>query len=126
MSVPTMNSIVLALRFLFTQTLDRPDLARRLVRLAHPRNLPVMPSRDEVARLLNATTCFKHQAALSVAYGARLCVAEVSTLKVTDVDSERMLLRVERGKGGHYRNAMLLRTCSPCCVSGGRWGDSRV
>ena len=105
--VPTMNSIVSALRFFFTHTLDRPDLARRLVRLAHPRNLPVVLSRDEVARLLNATTCLKHQAALSVAYGAGLRVAEVSMLKVADVDSERMLLRVERGKGGRYRNAML-------------------
>lgn len=85
--VPTMNSIVSALRFFFTQTVDRPDLARRLVRLAHPRKLPVVLSRDEVARLLNATTCLKHQAALSVAYGAGL--------------------RVERGKGGRYRNAML-------------------
>jgi integrase/recombinase XerD len=96
--VPTMNSIVSALRFLFI---------RRLVRLAHRRNLPVVLSRDEVARLLNATTCLKHQAALSVAYGAGLRVAEVSMLKVADVDSERMLLRVERGKGGRYRNAML-------------------
>ena len=105
--VPTMNSIVSALRFFFTHTLDRPDLARRLVRLVHTRNLPVVLSRDEVARLLNATTCLKHQAALSVAYGAGLRVAEVSMLKVADVDSERMLLRVERGKGGRYRNAML-------------------
>src|SRR6185312_5351094 len=84
-----------------------PDLARKLVRLAHPRKLPVVLSRDEVARLLNATTCLKHQAALSVAYGAGLRVAEVSALKVGDVDSERMLLRVERGKGGQHRNAML-------------------
>ena len=105
--VPTMNSVVSALRFLFTQTLDRPDLARRLVRVSHPRKLPVVLSRDEVARLLNATPCLKHQAALSVAYGAGLRVAEVSMLKVRDVDSERMLLRVERGKGGQYRNAML-------------------
>jgi integrase/recombinase XerD len=104
---PTMNSIVSALRFFFTQTIDRPDLARKLVRAAHPRNLPVVLSRDEVARLLNATTCLKHLAALSVAYGAGLRVAEVAALKVTDVDSERMLLRVERGKGGRYRNAML-------------------
>jgi site-specific recombinase XerD len=104
--IPTMNSIVSALRFFFTHTLDRPDLARRLVRLAHPRRLPVVLSRDEVARLLNAT-CLKHQAALSVAYGAGLRFAEVAMLKVADVDSERMLLRVERGKGGRYRNAML-------------------
>jgi integrase/recombinase XerD len=105
--VPTMNSIVSALRFFFTHTVDRPDLARKLVRLARPRKLPVVLSRDEVARLLNATTCLKHQAALSVAYGAGLRVAEVSALKVSDVDSERTLLRVERGKGGQYRNAML-------------------
>ena len=104
---PTMNSIVSALRFLFTSTLDRPDLARKLVRVAHPRNLPVVLGRDEVARLLAATICLKHQAALSVAYGAGLRVAEVAALKVADIDSERMLIRVERGKGGQYRNAML-------------------
>src|ERR1700730_7010815 len=50
---PTMNSIVSALRFFFTYPVDRPDLARRLIRVAHPRNLPVVLSRDEVARLLN-------------------------------------------------------------------------
>ncbi|MCC5979920.1 MAG: site-specific integrase [Salinarimonas sp.] len=105
--VPTMNSIVSALRFFFTHTLDRPDLARKLVRLSHPRKLPVVLSSDEVARLLNATTCIKHQAALSVAYGAGLRVAEVSMLKVADIDSERMLLRIEHGKGGRCRNAIL-------------------
>src|ERR1700727_2343646 len=104
---PTMNSILSALRFFFTQTIDRPDLARKLVRAAHPRNRPVVLSRDEVVRLLNATTTAKYQAALSVAYGAGLRVAEVAALKVTNVDSERMLLRGERGKGGRYRNAML-------------------
>jgi site-specific recombinase XerD len=106
-SVPTMNGIVSALRFFFTHTLDRPELARKLVRVSQPRNLPVVLSRDEVARLLNATNCLKHQAALSVAYGAGLRVAEVAMLKVRDIDSERMLIRVERGKGGQYRNAML-------------------
>jgi integrase/recombinase XerD len=104
---PTMNSIVSALRFFFTHTIDRSDLARKLIRVAHPRNLPVVLSRDEVTRLLNAAICLKHQAALSVAYGAGLRVAEVAALKVSDIDSERMLLRVERGKGGRYRNAIL-------------------
>jgi integrase/recombinase XerD len=94
--VPTMNSIVAALRFFFTHTLDRPDLARKLVRTGHARKIPVVLSMDEMRRLLNATTCLKHQAALSVAYGAGLRVAEVSMLKVSDIDSERML-----------RNAML-------------------
>src|ERR1700689_273331 len=64
--VPTMNSIVSALRFFFPHTLDRPHLARRLVRVMHPRKMPAVLSPDEVARLLNATTCLKHQAALSM------------------------------------------------------------
>ncbi len=104
---PTMNSIVSALRFLFTHTLDRPDLARKLIRTKQVRRIPVVLTMAEVKRLLDATRCLKHQAALSVAYGAGLRVAEVSALKVSDIDSKRMLLRIERGKGGRYRNAML-------------------
>ena len=124
--VPTMNSIVSALRFFFTHTLDRPDLARGLVRVSHPRKLPVVLSRDEVARLLDATTCLKHQAALSVAYGAGLRVAEISMLKVRDIDSERMLIRVERGKGGQYRNAMLPVDLLTLLRSGGRTDTARA
>src|SRR6202012_6049191 len=88
---PTMNSIVSALRFFFTQTIDRPDLARKLIRTVHPRNLPVVLSRDEVTRLLNATTCLKHQAALSVAYGAGLRVVEVAALERTPRSTIRLV-----------------------------------
>ena len=107
MPAPAMNSIVSALRFFFTQSLDRTDLAERLVRVSHRRKLPNVLSPDEVARLLNATRCLKHRAALSVAYGAGLRVGEVRALKVRDIDSERMLIRVERAKGDRPRNAML-------------------
>ena len=107
LGVPTMNAIVSALRFFFVHTIDRADLARKLVRLRYPRSLPDVLSPDEVRRLLGATVCLKHLAALSVAYGAGLRAAEVASLKVGDVDSTRMLLRVERGKGGRDRNAML-------------------
>lgn len=107
LGVPTMNAVVSALRFFFVHTIDRPDLARKLVRLRYPRSLPDVLSPDEVRRLLAATVCLKHLAALSVAYGAGLRAAEVASLKVGDVDSIRMLLRVERGKGGRDRNAML-------------------
>lgn len=107
LGVPTMNSIVSALRFFFTHTIDRPDLSRKLHTVKNPRSLPIVLSPDEVAQLLGATTCLKHKAALSVAYGAGLRAAEVTMLKVRDVDSKRMLLRVERGKGGRYRNALL-------------------
>jgi len=107
MNAPAMNSTVAALRFFFNHTADRPDLARKLIRLRYPRKLPVVLSPDEAARLIAATTCLKHRAALSVAYGAGLRVAEVAALKFGDIESERMMIRVERGKGGRYRHAML-------------------
>ena len=93
--MPTLGKVS-ARRFFFTHALDRPDLARRLVRLAYPRTLPVVLSHAEVARLLAATTCLKHQAALAVAYGAGLRGAEVAALKVTDIDSQRMLTGLRR------------------------------
>jgi len=107
MGAPAMNSTVAALRFFFTHTLDGPDLSHKLIRIAYPRKLPTVLAPDEVARLLAATTCLKHRAALSVAYGAGLRVAEVASLKVGDIDSERMLIQVERGKGGRGRHALL-------------------
>ncbi|AJA08541.1 phage integrase [Sphingopyxis fribergensis] len=69
---PTMNSIVGALRFFFTHTLDRPDLARKLIRTKHARKIPVVLTMADVKRLLDATRSLKHQAALSVAYGAEV------------------------------------------------------
>lgn len=104
---PTINSTVSALRFLFTVTLDRPDLSRRLVLTRNPRKLPDVLSVEEVARLLAAAPGIKYRAALGVAYGAGLRVSEVAHLKVDDIDSKRMLIRIEEGKGRKDRNAML-------------------
>lgn len=107
LGAPAMNMAVSALRFFYTRTLDRHDLTRKLHRVKHPRALPTVLSREEVTRMLDATTSLKHQAILSVAYGAGLRASEVTKLRVRDIDSERMLLRVECGKGGRHRNAML-------------------
>ena len=104
---PTINCSVSALRFLFTVTLDRPDLSRRFVLMRHPRKLPDVLSVEEVGRLLEAAPGPKHKAALGAAYGAGLRVSEVAALKVDDIDSTRMLIRVEQGKGRRDRNAML-------------------
>src|SRR4051812_39626705 len=98
---------VSALRFLFTVTLDRPDLSRRLALVRQPRKLPAVLSAEEVGRLLEAAPGPKHKAALGTAYGAGLRVSEVVALKVGDIDSTRMLIRVEQGKGRKDRNAML-------------------
>ena len=104
---PTINSSVSALRFFFTVTLDRPDLSRRFVLVRHPRKLPDVLSVEEVGRLLEAAPGLKYKAALGTAYGAGLRVSEVAALKVDDIDSTRMLIRVEQGKGRKDRNAML-------------------
>jgi len=104
---PTINCSVSALRFFFTVTIDRPDLSRRLVLARHPRKLPIVLSAEEVGRLLEAAPGPKYKAALGAAYGAGLRVSEVAALKVDDIDSTRMLIRVEQGKGRKDRNAML-------------------
>ena len=104
---PSINSAVAALRFFFTVTLDRPDLARRLTVVREPRRLPAVLSVEEVTLLLQAAPGPKYTAAFATAYGAGLRVSEVVALKVGDVDSERMLLRVEQGKGRKDRHAML-------------------
>jgi integrase/recombinase XerD len=104
---PTINGSVSALRFFFTVTLDRPDLSRRLVLVRHPRRLPTVLSVEEIGRLLEAAPGPKYKAALGTAYGAGLRVSEVAALKVGDIDSTRMLIRVEQGKGRKDRNAML-------------------
>lgn len=106
---PTMNSSAVALRFLFTVTLGRANLAAQLTRVHYPRRLPRVLSLEEAGRLIEAAPGpgLKYKAALSVAYGAGLRAAEVATLKVSDIDSKRMLIRVEQGKGRKDRHAML-------------------
>jgi integrase/recombinase XerD len=104
---PSINGSVAALRFFFTVTLDRPEMARHLTFVREPRKMPAVLSPEEVARLLEAAPGPKYKAALSAAYGAGLRVSEVVTLKVSDIDSERLLLRIEQGKGRKDRFAML-------------------
>ncbi|HEY1430436.1 MAG TPA: tyrosine-type recombinase/integrase [Stellaceae bacterium] len=103
----TINAAIAALRFFFTVTLERPDLVRPLRIVNEPRKAPVVLSREEVARLLEAAPGLKYKAALSIAYGAGLRVSEVANLKVSDIDSQRMTLRVEQGKGQRDRYVML-------------------
>jgi len=104
---PTINAMVTALRFFFKVTVDKPETTRHLVFVYEPRKLPRILPPEDVLRLLEAAPNPKSKAALSVAYGAGLRAMEVVALKVTDIDSQRMLLRVEMGKGRKDRFAML-------------------
>jgi len=106
-SVPSQNATVTALRFFFTVTLGRSRVTDRMPFVREPRRLPVVLSPEEVARLLDAAPGLKYQAALSVAYGAGLRAAEVVALKICDIDSDRMVIRVEQGKGRKDRYVML-------------------
>ena len=103
----TINAIITALRFFFAITLDRRDVVEKLQTVPVPRKIPQVLSREEVRRLLDTTTTLKYKAAFAVAYGAGLRISEVIALKISDVDSERMILHVEQGKGRKDRNAML-------------------
>src|SRR6266481_6152457 len=105
--VPKINTTISALRFFLNVTLDRPDLSRRLSTMHEPRKVPVVLGPEEVARFLEAAPGIKYKAAFSVAYGAGLRVSEVASLKVCDIDSKRMMLRIEQGKGRKDRYAML-------------------
>jgi integrase/recombinase XerD len=93
----TINTTTTALRFFFETTVGDKDVVGKLKTVPVPRKLPVVLSREEVARLLEATTSLKYKAAFSVAYGAGLRMNEVTTLKINDIDSERKTLHVEQG-----------------------------
>jgi integrase/recombinase XerD len=107
LSDTNMRTTCAALRFFFNVTLNRPDLSRPLAPVRMPRKLRIVLSPEEVVAFLEAAPSLKYKAAFSVAYGAGLRVSEVATLKVSDIDSKRMLLRIEQGKGRKDRNAML-------------------
>jgi site-specific recombinase XerD len=103
----TLNATITGLKFFFDVTLDRAELMAKMKPVFVPRTLPVVLSREEVSALIAATRNIKHQTALSVAYGAGLRASEVISLKVADIDSTRMTLRIQQGKGGKDRYAML-------------------
>lgn len=103
----SLNAAITGLKFFFDVTLDRLELMAKMRPVRVPQKLPTVLSRDEVRRLIAAASNLKHQTALSLAYGTGLRASEVVALRVGDIDSQRMILRVEQGKGRKDRYAML-------------------
>ncbi len=103
------NARITALRFFFGMTCDREDMKKYMQFRTEPRKLPIVLSIEEVSAILAAAPGpgMKYRAALSIGYGAGLRASEVTNLKVRDIDSDRMLIHVERGKGGKDRDVML-------------------
>ena len=103
----SVNGAMVGLRFFFRVTLGRPEAVDYIPMARAPQRLPTVLSQEEVARLLEASQGLKWRTALSVAYGAGLRASEVVALKVADISSERMRIRVEQGKGRRDRDALL-------------------
>jgi integrase/recombinase XerD len=106
-SATTLNATLTACRFLFEITLDRPQVMAKVRQVRVEQKLPVVLSREEVALLIESAPNLKMKTALSLAYGAGLRAGEVVALKTTDVDSKRMVLRIEQTKGRKDRYAIL-------------------
>ena len=106
-SWPALNQTVCALRFFYGVTLGHGEIPERIAYARQPRKLPVVLSADEVVRFLEAVPSLRTRAALTTAYAAGLRASEAAGLKLGDIDSSRMVIRVEHGKGGKDRYVML-------------------
>lgn len=107
MSPDGVNQQVSALKFLYLTTLEMPWAAEDFPRVRRPHRLPVVLSHEEVVVFFDYVPSLKYRAALMICYGAGLRVSESVAVKVSDIDSQRMLLRVEQGKGHKDRYTML-------------------
>jgi site-specific recombinase XerD len=106
-SPEAVNQSVSALKFLYTVTLEMPWGAAHFPRARRQHKLPVVLSPEEVVLFFEHVPSLRYRAALMTCYGAGLRVSEAVALKISDIDSQRMLLRVEQGKGRKDRYAML-------------------
>jgi site-specific recombinase XerD len=106
-SPQSINSFISAIQFLYAVTLEMPWGKEHFPRVRVPRTLPVVLSPEEVLRFFESVLNLRHRAALMICYGAGLRISEAVALKVSDIDSSRMLIRVEQGKGRKDRYVML-------------------
>jgi integrase/recombinase XerD len=102
-----LNQAVCALRFFYGVTLGCADLPERIAHAREPRKLPVVLSSEEVARFLGAVRGSRNRMALTCAYAVGLRAAEAASLKISDIDASRGVIRIEHGKGGKDRYVML-------------------
>jgi site-specific recombinase XerD len=107
-----MNQVISAVRFFFQEVLRR-EWQLEIHYQRAPQRVPVTLTPEEVSRPLAAVPCLRDRAAMEIAYASGLRLGEVLRLKLTDIDSGRMILRVEQGKGKKDRNGML---SPPLCL----------
>jgi len=103
----TLNQIVCALRFFYGVTLHQSEVPERIPYARKPRTLPEVLSREEVVRFLEAVPSLKSRIALTTAYATGMRVSEVVAVEIRNIDSDRMVIRIEHGKGAKDRYVML-------------------
>lgn len=126
LAVNTVIARVAALRFFFVRTLKRHDFREELPYPKAHRRLPTILSVEEVGRLIDAAGNLQQRALVMVLYGTGMRRTEVSQLKVSAIDSGRMIIRVERGKGGHDRDLPLSPALLETLREYFRWKRPRI
>ena len=106
----TYRNYVAGIKFLYTTTLNREEVVEKIRYPKAAKKLPVVLDLAEVKALLSVTENLKHQALLTITYSAGLRISEAASLRVTDIDSKRMMVRVQQGKGGKDRYSILSQT----------------
>ena len=107
LSPESINQYISSVKFLYLVTLEMPWTDEYFPRVRRPHKLPVVLSQEEVLAFFDHIPSLKYRAALMTSYGAGLRVSETVALKISDIDSQRKLLRIEQGKGQKDRYAML-------------------
>ena len=107
LSPGTIEGRTAALRFLFVKTLKRPYLPDHIPFPKRPRRMPTVLSQEEVTRLIASARNLMHRTMLMMLYATGLRRAELCHLKVSDIDSQRMVIHVRQGKGSRDRDVLL-------------------
>src|SRR5208282_1512709 len=114
LSVGTYRNYVSGIKFLYKTTLKRGDMVENIRYPKGKQKLPVVLDLSEVQALFSVTENIKHKAMLMIMYSSGLRIKEVSKLKITDIDSKRMMVYVREGKGGKDRYSILSQTALEC------------
>jgi len=107
LSAGTINNYISAVKFFYTYVLDKEWNEKKIPRMKRYQKMPVIPPKEDILAILNAASNLKHKAILSLIYGSGLRVGEVAKLKICDICSKTMSVRVEGAKHGTNRYTIL-------------------